>query len=141
MPSVLHQTLVSLFRDCPMLAPELIAQTSTDVELPVFDDIEASDADAVPLILPDYRADLVLVLRLDEEPVLALVVEAQLACDPGKRRSWPIYEAVLAARWRCKAGILVVTGGSQVGPAHHRARPQVQVRPHRTGARRDPANR
>ncbi|MBI4705674.1 MAG: hypothetical protein HY744_31670 [Deltaproteobacteria bacterium] len=55
----------------------------------------------------EYRADLV-VLLLDGKPVLAIIVEVQLAPDEDKRLSWPLYLAGLRARLRCPVCLLVV---------------------------------
>ena len=69
----------------------------------------ASRPPTSPTRLPaEYHADLV-VLLVDGKPVLAVVVEVQLAPDERKRLSWPVYEAGVRSRFACPAMVLVVT--------------------------------
>ena len=72
------------------------------------DRIEIQDSDLAQIVPTEYRADLVLLLRRDT-PVFGIVVEVQLAADPDKRFSWPLYASGLRARLRCPACVLVVT--------------------------------
>src|SRR5262245_25219641 len=56
----------------------------------------------------EFRADLVLELRDAEgATVLALVLEVQRDQDPDKKYSWPVYVAVVRARKRVGAAVLV----------------------------------
>jgi hypothetical protein len=48
------------------------------------------------------------------DPVLAVVVEAQLRVDARKRRSWPAYVATLHARLGCPVVLLVVCSSAAV---------------------------
>jgi hypothetical protein len=104
---MLHEALVLLFRNRPPLAAEILRDVLAH-PLPEFDQIQIEDSDLAQLVPTEYRADLVLLLRRDE-PVLGIVVEVQLAPDPDKRFSWPLYAAALRARLRCATCVLVVT--------------------------------
>jgi uncharacterized membrane protein YgcG len=59
----------------------------------------------------ELRAALVVELTgADGTPVMGIVVEVQLARDPAKRFSWPVYCASLRARLKAPAHLLVVSG-------------------------------
>jgi hypothetical protein len=96
MPSELHEALLLLFRNRPMLAPELM-RDALHVELPPFTEARIDSADLTEIKPAEYRADLV-VLLLDGVPVYGIVVEAQLSRDPRKKFVWPIYATSLRAR-------------------------------------------
>ena len=106
MPSPLHEALLELFRNRPALAPELL-RDALQVPLPDYTDARIDSAE-LNLVQPaEYRADLV-VLLLDDEPVLGIVVEVQLAPDTRKDYVWPVYVAGLRARLECPVCLLVV---------------------------------
>lgn len=108
MPSSPHEGLIELFRQRPALAAELLADPF-DVNLPRYEQIRIEPGDLGDLVPTEYRADLVIALRnASEKPVLAIVVEAQLAVDERKRWSWPVYLTTLRARLECPAVLLVV---------------------------------
>lgn len=107
MPSFTHEAFVRLFRDRPQLAPELL-QRSLGVVLPPYTQVRTDSADLTELAPTEYRADLV-VLLVDDEPVLGIIVEVQLQTKGEKRFSWPVYVAALRARLRCPVCLLVVT--------------------------------
>src|SRR5271157_3257789 len=102
MPSLIHDALVTLFRNRPTLAPELLRDV-LHAPLPAFDFVHVGDAALTEVVPTEYRADLVLLLggASPAEPRAAIVVEAQLGRDPDKRWSWPVYLAGLRARLRC----------------------------------------
>ncbi|UQA56667.1 hypothetical protein [Polyangium aurulentum] len=106
MPSLLHEALVELFRNRPVLAAELLAEALA-VPLPRFTEARIESANLVDVIPRELRADL-LVLLLDERPVLVIIVEIQLQWDPDKLFAWPAYVAGARARYRCPACLLVV---------------------------------
>jgi hypothetical protein len=110
MPSLVHDALVTLFRNRPTLAPELL-RDALRAPVPVFDHVRIGDAALSEIVPTEYRADLVLLLEgaATGATQLALVVEAQLGRDPDKRWSWPVYLAGLRARLRCDVALLVVT--------------------------------
>ncbi|MRG97354.1 hypothetical protein [Polyangium spumosum] len=107
MPSVLHEALVELFRNRPVLAAELLAE-ALSVPLPRFTEARIEAADLTDIIPREMRADL-LVLLVEERPVLVIVVEVQLQWDADKSFVWPAYIAGARARYRCPACLLVVT--------------------------------
>ena len=107
MASQLHEVLVLLFRNRPMLAPELL-RDALGVALPRYTEARIESADLIDLQPTEYRADLV-VLLCDDEPVLGIVVEVQLRRDRRKQFTWPVYAASLRARIRCPVCLLVVT--------------------------------
>jgi hypothetical protein len=106
MPSQLHEALLLLFRNRPMLAPELMRDT-LHFELPAFTEARIDSADLTEVKPAEYRADLV-VLLLDGVPVYGIVVEAQLSRDPSKKFVWPVYATNLRARLEVPVALLVV---------------------------------
>ena len=109
---MLHEALLTLFRNRPELAPELLSG-ALGVELPVYTDVRIDSADLTDVLPVEYRADLV-VLLVDGKPVLGIVVEVQLGQDPRKRFTWPVYATGLRARLQCDTCVLVVTAGLYV---------------------------
>jgi hypothetical protein len=79
--------------------------------VPPFDRVRVGDANLTELVPTEFRADLVLLLEAEAAgpPRSAIVVEAQLRVDPGKRWSWPVYLTSLRARLRCDVVLLVIT--------------------------------
>jgi hypothetical protein len=106
MPSQLHEALLLLFRNRPMLAPELMRDT-LHFELPAFTEARIDSADLTEVKPAEYRADLV-VLLLDGVLVYGIVVEAQLSRDPSKKFVWPVYATNLRARLEVPVALLVV---------------------------------
>ena len=119
MPSQLHEALLLLFRNRPELAPELLRDVM-HMNLPRYSLARIDCADLNDVQPTEYRADLV-VLLLDDAPVLGIVVEAQLSADARKRFVWPVYVASLRARLKCPVCLLVVTADESV--ARWAARP------------------
>jgi hypothetical protein len=107
MPSMLHETLLQLFRNRPELAPELLRE-ALHVTLPPYSEARIESADLTDVQPTEYRADLV-VLLYENQPVLGIVVEVQLAQDSRKRYAWPVYAVGLRARMRCPVCVLVFT--------------------------------
>lgn len=107
MPSQLHEVLLHLFRNRPLLAPELL-RDALHIELPRFTDARIDSADLTDVQPAEYRADLV-VLLLDGKPVLGIVIEVQLSPESRKRFVWPVYVSTLRARLECPVSLLVVT--------------------------------
>ncbi len=108
MPSLSHEALPLLFRNCPELAPQLMRE-SLGVKLPEYSVIHEQSTDFTEALPTEYRADLVVQLADDRGPVMGLVVEVQLRRDPQKRYTWPVYVTNLRARLQCDALLLVVT--------------------------------
>jgi hypothetical protein len=105
-PSFLHEVLLQLFRNRPKLAPELLRE-ALHLELPAYTEVRIESADFSQLAPTEYQADLV-VLLLDDAPVLGIVVEVQLAQKPRKRFTWPLYLAALRAKLECDTCVFVV---------------------------------
>lgn len=106
MPSQLHEALLLLFRNRPQLAAEVL-RDALGFPVPAYTEARIDSTDLTNMQPAEYRADLV-VLLMDNVPVLGIVVEAQLARDESKRFSWPAYVASLRARIRCAVVLLVV---------------------------------
>jgi hypothetical protein len=112
MPSQLHEALLLLFRNRPELAPELL-RDALCMELPAYTEARIDSADFNVVQPTEYRADLV-VLLLNDVPVLGIVVEVQLSPDPRKQYVWPAYVANLRARLECPVCLLVVAAEDSV---------------------------
>ena len=112
MPSQLHETLLLLFRNRPELAPDLV-RDALHLKLPKYTDVRIDAADFTDLQPAQYRADLVLVL-VDESPVLGIVLEVQLSPHEDKPYVWPAYVVNLRARIRCPVCLLVVVTEDRV---------------------------
>jgi len=112
MPSQLHEALLLLFRNRPVLAAELL-RDALNVELPAYTEARIDSADLSEVQPAEYRADLV-VLLYDGKPVLGIVVEVQLQVDADKAFVWPVYVTGLRARIRCPVCLLVVTSEDAV---------------------------
>jgi hypothetical protein len=119
MVSQTHEALLLLFRNRPALAPELL-RGALHVPVPPFTEARIESAELTDIQPAEYRADLV-VLLLDDVPVLGIVVEVQLRPHEDKRFSWPVYVAGLRARIRCPVCLLVVAADEAV--ARWAARP------------------
>jgi hypothetical protein len=107
-----HDGLVSLFRNHPALAPELL-QGTLGVALPVWSEVRVESPEFTQVVPTEYRADLVVLLRKGR-PVFAIVVEVQLSRAAPKRKSWPVYLTSLRARMNCPAVLLVVAPDAAV---------------------------
>jgi hypothetical protein len=113
MASMDHEALVTLFRNRPRLAAELL-HDALGLGLPAFTEARIESAELGELAPTAYQADLV-VLLLRGRAVLGIVVEVQLRRDRRKRLTWPLYLATLRARLGCPTVLLVVTPDSRVG--------------------------
>lgn len=116
MPSQLHEALLTLFRNRPTLALELL-RDALKLVLPAFSEVRLDSADLTDVQPTEYRADLVVLLSEPVEPrtpALGIVVEVQLSVDPRKRFVWPAYVANLRARLKCPVCLLVVTANERV---------------------------
>lgn len=112
MPSFSHESLLELFRNRPELAPELLRE-ALQLELPAYTQARVESADFSQLAPTEYRADLV-VLLVDDLPVLGIVVEVQLAVKPRKRFTWPLYLTALRAKFECDVCVFVVAPSMDV---------------------------
>jgi hypothetical protein len=105
---MMHEALLELFRQCPEMVARLLAEPF-GVRVPEYRRVETASAELTEVAPTEYRADVVVVFAdAAGKPVLAVIVEAQLSRDNGKRRSWPVYLTTLHARPRCPTMLLVV---------------------------------
>jgi hypothetical protein len=114
MPSSLHEALLELFRNRPVLACEVLARC-LGMDLPGFKSAELAPGDVPKLRPTERRADAVVIVR-DEQglPALAIAVEVQLKEDGQKRKAWPDYLTGLFSRHDCPAVLLVVCAGQRI---------------------------
>ncbi len=108
MPTLEHNGLIEMFRENPDLAPRLLA-TLLDMAIPPYATVGVVESSLDQMIPVEFRADLVLELR-DAQGVLvlAIILEVQRDQDPDKTFSWPVYVAVVRAKKRCPAIVLVI---------------------------------
>ena len=112
MPTLLHESLVHMFRMSPAFAADVLA-TALGVAVPAYDRAAVTSADLTALLSVEFRADVVVELWArdadgKERRVLAIVTESQLAVDDDKTFTWPAYATQARARLRCPAYVLVV---------------------------------
>jgi hypothetical protein len=108
-----HEVLLDLFKNRPSLAAEILAEV-LDVSVPAYTEAHIASIDLTQIQPAEYRADAVVVLRDGKDAVRVIIVEVQLAPDPGKRLSWPVYVTVSRALHGCPATLLVVAPDSVV---------------------------
>jgi serine/threonine protein kinase/tetratricopeptide (TPR) repeat protein len=114
MPASLeHELLVDLFRQHPNLVPGLLV-TALGVAVPQDATVTVIESTLDELKLPELHADLVVEVRSRTKLVLAVVLEVQLANDTDKSFTWPVYVALVRARRRCRACVLVVAPDASV---------------------------
>ncbi|HEY4563980.1 MAG TPA: hypothetical protein VIJ36_13445 [Thermoanaerobaculia bacterium] len=107
MPSMAHEILVDLFKNRPSLAAEILIEV-LGISLPDYTEARIASADLTEIQPAEYRADIVVILFHDGNPVRVVIVEVQLSVDPKKRLSWPAYVTVARAVHGCPAALLVV---------------------------------
>ena len=95
--SMQHESLRVLLRESPQTLPVILSQLLGH-GIPKYDTCAPDDSDVTQLKPSEMDADLVLLLRRSEQPVMALVVEIQRAISAQKRQQWPLYTAALHAR-------------------------------------------
>lgn len=109
MPSQLHEVLVAMLRDSTDLA-RLVAGWALGG--PVSDEVQLRTRDQAysEVKPPEYRADLVVEItrRGSPKPTAMMILEVQLTRDVDKRRTWPAYQAVLRAQYRCPTMVVVL---------------------------------
>ncbi len=106
MPSQEHEAILELFRNRPTLAPEMLEEVFKET-LPLYQDVRIESENLSEIVPRELRADLIVQL-LDDKPVLAIILEAQLEWDPDKEYVWPTYVCGGRMRYRCPACLLVV---------------------------------
>jgi hypothetical protein len=114
MPGIEHNGIVEMFRENPSLAPHLIEKLF-HIKLPSHASAKVVESSLDQMIPIEFRADLVLeLLDAQGKPVLLIVLEMQRDVDRDKEYSWPVYVAVIRARKRCQAIVLVVAPDEKV---------------------------
>jgi len=86
--SLLHATLVELFRAEPSIAIPLLK--SAQVPLPTFEIVVESSEQLSELVATERRADVVL-CGLSSGLTTAIIIEVQLHQDENKPFVWPAY--------------------------------------------------
>ena len=109
MLSQLHEVLVAMVRENDDLA-RAIAHWATGRPLPADVKLRTRDQSYSEVKPPEYRADLVLefVPQGAESPTSMMILEVQLSHDSKKRHTWPAYQAVLRAQYRCPTMLVVL---------------------------------
>src|SRR3954465_10705249 len=107
MPSMAHEILVDLFKNRPSLAAEILIE-ALGVSLPDYTEARIASADLTEIQPAEYRADIVVILFYNGNPIRVVIVEVQLTADPKKRLSWPAYVTVARAVHGCPAALLIV---------------------------------
>ncbi len=113
MPSMAHEILVDLFKSRPALAAEILVE-ALGLTLPSYTEARLASIDLTQVQPAEYRADLVVLLHEGDVPVRVLIVEVQLAIDPRKRLSLPVYVTVSRAVHGCPASLLIVAPDAAV---------------------------
>ena len=104
----LHDVLLELLRQHSDAAARL-ASRILGLPLPRYDRIVASkEVASAPVGVP-IRADLVLTLYWEGEPVLTIVFEHQLWIDRAKRSTWPLYLVSARHDAGCDAWLIILT--------------------------------
>src|SRR5262245_7656917 len=104
MPSMVHETLVDLFKNRPSLAAEILDEV-LGLSLAPYTEARLVSTDLTETQPAEYRADVVVVLRDRDVPVRVIILEVQLAIDPRKRFSWPAYVVNSRAFHGCPASL------------------------------------
>jgi hypothetical protein len=110
MPSMTHEGLVTLFRECPDLAVMLAGPR---IAIPAEAKARVTSAELSDLQPPEFRADVVVEFhrsRGDRAGELdsAAIVEVQLGPDKEKEYSWPHYVTGFRAQRRCNVTLVAV---------------------------------
>jgi len=134
MPSALHEGPLELFRNRPELAPELLRDV-LGVELPDYQEARIESENLTQFTPVERRADLV-VLLVDDKPVLSIALEVQLDRDEAKQYSWMDYAAILFRRFKCPTCVMVIAFDESVANWARRPIrfwPEVEIRPYVIG--------
>jgi hypothetical protein len=109
MPSMLHDMLLELFKNRPLMAAELL-QSVLGSRLPSYDTARLEPTDMSECPPTAYHADSVALLTDSQSRAgpLAVVVEIQRGRDKDKRWTWPVYVTTVRARYKCPTALLVL---------------------------------
>jgi hypothetical protein len=109
MPSLLHEMLLELFKNRPLMAAELL-ESALGPRLPPYDTASLEPTDLSECAPTAYHADSVALLTDSQSRAgpLAVVVEIQRGRDKDKHWTWPVYVTTVRARYKCPAALLVL---------------------------------
>ena len=108
MPTLEHNGLIEMFRANPSLAPHFL-ESLFHREVPSHTKVTIGESVLDQMIPIEFRADLVLELcDANDAVVTAVALEVQRDQNPDKKFVWPVYAAVLRAKKRCPALVLVI---------------------------------
>lgn len=110
MASPLHQTLVDLLRHAPEVVPRLLTVAGANTGVPVVS-VKLIDSVLDPI---QRRVDLAVEIRREGAACLAVGLEIQLAINPDKLRSWPVYVTTLRSPARPLACLLILAPDPRV---------------------------
>jgi hypothetical protein len=107
MPSGEHETPIALAKLDPKLARWLLSHLF-DIKVPDYHHSRAQPTDVRVVVPRTYHADgMLLFCDVDDQPLLAVVLEVQRGWDKGKRWTWKLYVAQLEAELRVNTALLV----------------------------------
>ena len=78
------------------------------VPIPAHNEVRIEPADFTQVFPVEFRADIVMTLRRDGQPVMGIIGEVQRGIDSKKWGSWPVYNAVLHAQLGCQIALVVI---------------------------------
>jgi hypothetical protein len=114
MPTLEHNGLIEMFRENPALAPHFLG-ILFHLDVPPHASVRVGDTGLDQLIPVEFRADLVLELRDEQDRVVfAIVLEAQRERQGRKRYTWPVYVSVARAERECPTVPLVIAVDADV---------------------------
>jgi hypothetical protein len=110
MASPLHQTLVDLLRHAPEVVPRLLAAVGAS------SGVSVASVQLIDSVLDQIqrRVDLAVEIRREGAACLAVGLEIQLAINPDKLRSWPVYVTTLRSPARPVACLLILAPDPRV---------------------------
>lgn len=108
-----HEGFVELVRNRPELVAELLTR-SLHVEVPRFTRARLIESTLNEVAPVEHYADAVVLLTVEDRPVLGVIVETQLRRDNRKHYTWPQYAMNARARHKCPCVVVVVTASPAV---------------------------
>ncbi|MFA1544706.1 hypothetical protein [Actinomadura chokoriensis] len=104
-----HESPIQIIRDAPEVVVQLL-RTGFGVDVPDEVTIRSTSEACTQLAPTAYVADNVVEIceAASPEPTIGVVAETQLAKDPAKRGTWPVYLTTLHARVKCPCYLLVI---------------------------------
>ncbi|HEX7841547.1 MAG TPA: hypothetical protein VF469_28945 [Kofleriaceae bacterium] len=115
-----HEGFIELVRNRPDLVADLLTR-NLHIEVPRFTRAQLLEPTLHEIAPIEHFADALVLLTAKDQPVLGVVVEAQLRRDDRKHYTWPQYAMNARARHRCPCIVAVVTTSPRV--AHWASQP------------------